>query len=139
MECTVYYILDSATLPYIVSLAEPGAIGPISGTSEDFLFRNMIGYVSGEVHGTCGHLFNPSHSPEAREYFEKKYATKLSYLNDHLLKDKPFLMGDAPSAVDFYLYIVLSWSPYLKVDMSNYGTLNAYSEKIASHPKVVEA
>ena len=57
-----------------------------------------------------------------------KVATKLKYLNEVLLKDKKFVIGDSFTVADAYLYIVLSWEPYAKFDTAPFPVVQAYFE-----------
>ena len=127
---------NAATLQYIADLV-PGKVAPLNGTVERALVQNALSYVSSEVHGTVGHLFNPALSAEMKEYISGKYATKLQYVNDHLLGKKHYLVGDAFSVADSYLNIVLSWCPYVGVDLTTYPNIVAYVERFNTHPKVL--
>ena len=65
--------------------------------------------------------------------------TKLTYINDHFLKDKEFIVGGKLSVADLYLYICLSWSPYIHLDLTEYPVVNEYFKRIGSLPGVVAA
>jgi glutathione S-transferase len=69
---------------------------------------------------------------------EKLYK-KFDYVQNTLLKDKTYLVGDKFSIADSYLYIVLSWTGYVGVDLTPYPGLQAYSANIAKLPNVVAA
>ena len=124
-----------ATLQYIADMV-PGTVAPVQGTVERAVVQNALAYVATEVHPTVGHLFNKSLSTEIREYIAGKYATKLQYVNDTLLGTKTYLTGDDFTVADSYLNLVLSWSPYVGVDLAPYPNLVAYTERFNTHPKV---
>jgi len=63
----------------------------------------------------------------------------LKYLNDTYLVNKKFLVGDSFSIADAYLYIVLSWSGYVKVDLSPFPVVVEYFNYIGNLSNVVEA
>ena len=77
-----------------------------------------------------GGLFNPTLSNEVSEHLRSKTAQKLQYINDKLVGTKKFVVGDHFTVADAYLYIVLSWMDYLKVDMAPYPHAKAYFEHI---------
>ena len=54
---------NAATLQYIADLA-PGKVAPVAGTVERSILQNALSYISGEVHGSIGPLFNPTISAE---------------------------------------------------------------------------
>ena len=49
-------------------------------------------------------------------------------MNDFLVKDKKFVVGDAFTVADAYLYIVLTWEPYAKFDTAPFPNVQAYFE-----------
>ncbi|KAI9332805.1 glutathione-s-transferase [Obelidium mucronatum] len=130
---------NAATLQWIVDNAET-SVGPKSGTSERYVLQSKLSYVSSEVHGTVGGLFKPNLSEEISTYLHEKYALKLKFLNDVELADgRKFWVGDAFTVADAYLYIVLSWSGYLKIDLTPYPAVKSYFDGIAALDHVKEA
>ena len=61
-----------------------------------------------------GPLFNSSITEENRIAAIAKVGTKLDYLNG-VLKGRKYLVGESFTVADSYLYIVLSWTGYVKV------------------------
>ena len=49
-----------------------------------------------------------------------------------MVKDKKFLVGDAFTIADAYLYIVLSWAGYVGVDTAAFPAVKAYFDGIAA-------
>ena len=126
---------NGATLQYLADLV-PGKVAPENGTVDRSLLQNALAYISSEMHASVGHLFNKELSPEIREYCAGKYATKLQYCNDHLLGTKTVLVGEDFTVADSLLNVILSWCPYVGVDLSPYPNLVAYVERFNTNPKV---
>lgn len=103
------------------------------------MVQNSLNYTASEVHASIGALFNPSLSAEVRAFVLAKYLTKIEYVNDHLVNGKDFLVGDSFTVADSYLYITLSWAPFVGADISAYKNVTAYFEKIKALPTVVAA
>jgi glutathione S-transferase len=55
------------------------------------------------------------------------------------LANKTFLMGDAFTVADAYLFTVLGWTRHLKIDLTPWPVLTAYQARIAQRPKVQQA
>lgn len=127
----------AAVLQYIADQA-PGTIAAPYGTSERYLVQNVLNYLASEVHASYGPLFGPL-SAEAKTAQLEKLNKKLEYVNNTLLQDKTYLVGDKFSIADSYLYIILSWSGYVGVDLTPYPAIQAFSEAIGKLPFVVEA
>lgn len=128
---------NAATLQWIADQV-PNTLSPPAGSSNAYLLKAKLSYVSSEVHGTIGHLFNPTISAEVRSYVTARLATKFEFLNKEL-QGKKFYVGDSFTVVDSYLYIVLSWTPYLKVDLAPYPNVKSYFEGIAALDFIKEA
>ena len=47
-----------------------------------------------------------------------------------MIKDKDFIQGDSFTVIDAYLHIVLSWTGYVGIDLSEYPLAFNYSKKI---------
>ena len=90
------------------------------------------------MHASFGPLFYPI-GPEVKAAAVQKLNKKLEFINNQVLKDRSFLVGDKFSIADSYLYIVLSWSPYVGVDLSPFPVVKAYFERIGALPVVQDA
>ena len=129
----------AAVLQYIADQA-PGTVAPVYNTSGRYLVANALNFIATELHKAAfAPLFNPAISAEIREYLLQINDAKLRYANDVVLGSKKFLVGEKPSIADFYLYIVLTWCPYVSVDLSKYSNLAAFKERVGSLEKVIEA
>ncbi len=130
---------NAATLVFIADQDPNNTIIPAAGTVDRYLVHQALSYVGTEYHKTIGHLFNPTISQDVRDYFNAAAKTKLQFINDTYLKDKEYVVGNKLSVGDLYLYICLSWSPYLSIDLNEYPVVNDYFKRIGSLPGVVAA
>ena len=119
-------------------LQNPGSIAPANGTSGRYLVQNALNYVASEVHTSIGGLFYP-HGEETKAFLKKKSAQKLEFLENHLLATSDYLVGNSFTIADSYLYIVLSWSGYVGVDLTPFPKVRAYSERVGNLPNVKAA
>ncbi|KAJ3378175.1 hypothetical protein HDU80_002962, partial [Chytriomyces hyalinus] len=74
---TLQWIADNAVTP----------VGAANGTSERYLLQSKLSWISSELHGTVGGLFNPTISAEVRDFVVAKSYQKLQFLNDVELAD----------------------------------------------------
>jgi glutathione S-transferase len=130
---------NAATLVWIGDQDASHSILPPAGTVDRYLVHQALSYVGTEYHKTVGGLFNPTISQDVRDYFTQASNTKLTFLNDVFLKDKEFLVGGKLSVADLYLYICLSWSGYLNIDLTKYPVVEDYFKRIGALPGVVAA
>ena len=118
--------------------AKTTKVGAPYGTSERYLLQAALSYISSEYHASVGGLFRPI-SDEVRSYLLAKVATKLEFLEKEFIGNKQFLVGNGLTVADAYLYICLSWSPYLKLDLDAYPHVSAYFKRISELPNVKAA
>lgn len=138
---------NSATLQWIAD-QKPGTLAPAPGSAERYAFLDALSTVNTEIHGAFGPLFNPAITDDARAYQLTVIERRLKYVAETLLDGgkKEYLTGDKITVADIYLYIVLSWAGYLKVDLSGYPIISAYYKKVseldsikAGHARIAEA
>jgi glutathione S-transferase len=98
-----------------------------------------LSYIGTEVHQTVGALFAPNLPEEVQIHIRNRSATKLTHLDTVLLKDKTYLVRETLSVADIYLYIVLSWSAYLKIDLAPYPNVQAFFDRVHALPGVQAA
>ena len=94
------------------------------------MLQNALSYISSELHASVGPLFYPGLSNEVAEHYRKKAALKLMYVNNSLIGNKRFVVGEHFTVADSYLYVVLSWMDYLKIDLAPFPHARAYFERI---------
>ena len=112
-------------------------MGPVGSSSEKYAFLSNLAYIATEVHKGIGGLFVST--PEIKDVLVARANKTLQYLNDTYLAGKSFAFGDSFTVVDSYLYIILSWSGYVGLDLSAYPVVKAYFERIADLPNVKAA
>jgi glutathione S-transferase len=130
----------AATLQWIADQNPESKLAPAWGTVERYQLINLLNYVSSEVHASFGPLFNPALTGDARELANKRLISKFDYLEKNLIRSgKTFIFGDNFTIVDAYLYICLSWTPYVHVTLDNHTNLKAYFEGIKGLKVVQDA
>jgi glutathione S-transferase len=116
----------------------PGTVAADYGTSDRYLTQVALNYIASEVHANFGPLFGQL-SPENKQAQIDKLDKKFQYITEHMLNGKEFLVGNKFSIADSYLYVVLSWGPYVGVDISKYPVIQAYFDRVKALPAVAQA
>jgi len=130
----------AAILQWIADQNPKSGLAPANGTTGRYVVQNHLNYIASEVHASCGPLFNPALQGDAREAAAKKLQSKYEYLEKNAFADgRKFLTGDQFTVADSYLYIVLSWHPYLKQSLDNYPKVKAFFERVKELPAVKKA
>ncbi|MDH3688706.1 MAG: glutathione transferase GstA [Gammaproteobacteria bacterium] len=127
----------AVTVQYIADQMPESGLAPKAGTMDRYRMLEWLNLISTEFHKTLGALFNPNITPEWKENQIATFGKRCDFLSQHL-DSRQFLMGDQYTIADAYLFTILGWTNYHKVDMSNWPTLTDYMGRIAARPAVVE-
>ena len=129
----------AAILQYLADQKPETNLAPTNGTMERVHLQEWLSYISTEVHKTHWPLFYTDQVGEqASQVYLKKLKKAYGYVSN-ALQGKQYLMGDRFTVADAYMYTVLNWHNFIKVDMSPWPVLVEYQKLVAARPKVQEA
>jgi glutathione S-transferase len=126
-----------AILQYIADQFPKSQLAPPNGTMARVRLQEWLSFVNSEVHKTMSNFYNPRLPPEMRDFFNQRLGTRFDYIDAHL-DGKNFLLGGDCSVADYYLFVVCSWAPRLKVDLSGYKNILEWQARVAARPAVQE-
>ncbi|HEY2144563.1 MAG TPA: glutathione transferase GstA [Steroidobacteraceae bacterium] len=127
-----------AIVQYLADLKPDSGLAPRAGTFERYQLMEILNYLTSEVHKTFPPLFNPASSADMKEAAVAGLGKKFDWLSG-FLANRNFLMGDHFTVADAYLFTLLQWTHYVKIDLGKWPVLAAYSARVAQRPKVQEA
>jgi glutathione S-transferase len=129
---------DAVLLQYVADQKPETGLAPRAGTMERYRLMEWLNFISSEFHKTLGALFNPKITPEWKEDRIALFGRRCDYLVK-TLGSKPYLMGDKFTIADAYLFTILGWANYFKLDMGKWPALKQYADRIAARPAVQQA
>jgi glutathione S-transferase len=129
---------DAVLLQYVADQKPEAGLAPRAGTMERYRLMEWLNFISSEIHKTLGALFNPKITPEWKDNQIALFGRRCDYLVK-ALGNKPYLMGDKFTIADAYLFTILGWANYFKLDMGKWPALKQYADRIAMRPAVQEA
>jgi len=124
-----------AILQYIADRAPAAGLAPAAGTPAHYRLLEWLNYLATEVHKSYSPLFNPKASDDWKNFARAALDRRLDFVAKHL-DSSPYLLGDQYSVADAYLFTILGWSKWVKVDLSRWPVFEAYSARIAARPAV---
>ena len=127
-----------AVLSYIGELNPDAGLAPPAGTFERFRLLELLAYIGSEVHKNFGPLFDPKGSEDVKRFARGNLNKRLAWM-EQALGSKPFLMGTQFSVADAYLYVVLSWTTRVGIDLAQWPALKAHNERVGTRSSVVSA
>jgi glutathione S-transferase len=128
----------AAILQYIADQTPGRTIAPAVGSAEHYHMLEWLTFISSEMHKGFGAFFRGKPDEPFMVALRDTLSKRLTHIDGHL-KDHDFLVGDKFSVADAYLFTVLSWSPWVKIDLAPYANIGAYMARVGALPAVVAA
>ncbi|MEP6548231.1 MAG: glutathione transferase GstA [Gammaproteobacteria bacterium] len=127
-----------AVVQYLADLKPDSGLAPRAGTFERYQLMEILNYITSEVHKGFSPLFNPASSAEIKSTAKAALDKKFEWLTG-FLGNKTYLLGNAFTVADAYLFTILSWTSHVGIDLGKWTALSAYHSRIAQRPKVQDA
>lgn len=127
-----------AIVQWIADQVPAKKLAPANGTLERTRLQEWLNFISTELHKSHSPLFNPA-APEdwktaMRDLLARRFATVAQKL-----EGRDYLLGADFTVADAYLFVVMSWGKWVKVDITPWPVLVAYQARIAARPAVQAA
>ena len=129
---------NAALLPYIADLKPSAQLAPPNGTLERYRLVEWLAFINSELHKSFSPLFAPNAPEDMKKYARDNLTKRLAWVSGRLGSNS-YLLGERFTVADSYLFVVLSWSGHVAVDLSPWPNLKAFQERIAARPHVIEA
>ena len=123
---------------YIADQVPAKKLAPANGTMERYRLQEWLNFITSELHKGIGGLFNPAMPDEGKTVIRTRATGKLKWV-DSQLEGKQYLMGDAFTVADPYLFTMLTWTDHTGIDISGMKNLGAFRARMAARPAVQAA
>lgn len=127
-----------AILQHLADRVPEKKLVPADGTLERYRLQSWLTFIGTELHRSCTPFFSPASGDAWKAAAMANLERRLDYTNGELA-GKAYLLGDGFSVADAYLFTVLSWMPYVKIDLSRWSNLTAFQARVAARPAVQAA
>lgn len=124
-----------AILQYVADQVPAKGLAPAAGTMARYQLQSWLTFIGTELHKSFSPFFNPAAGDDWKAAARAMLQRRLGYVNAELA-GRSFLMGDAFSVADAYLFTVLSWAGYIKLDLSDWPALVAFQQRVGARPAV---
>jgi glutathione S-transferase len=113
---------NAALLPYVADLNPGAQLAPPSGSLERYRVTEWLAFINSELHKGFSPLFAPNAPEDMKQFARANLTKRLGWLSGQL-GSKHYLVGERFSVADAYLFVVLSWSGHVAVDLSPWPNL----------------
>ncbi len=127
-----------AIVQYIADQVPDKNLAPVNGTVARAQLQSWLNFIGTEVHKGLSPLFNPATPADYKPMTIDKVMSRLKWM-DSQLADKRYLMGDAFSVADPYLFAVTNSAPRVGIDITGLTNIAAFRERMAARPAVQAA
>lgn len=127
-----------AILQYLADQAPETQLAPANGTKARYQLQSWLTYIGSEIHKNFGTFFNPAATQEMKDIALGNLKRRLAYA-DERLAGKEFLTGSTFTVADAYLFTVVNWAKFIKLDLSEWTNLTAFQARVVARPAVQRA
>lgn len=128
---------NPAILQYLADQAPQAGLAPPAGTIERVRLQEWLSFTSSELHKAFSPWFSGRPMADAdRSRAEANLDRRIGDVERGLSDARSFILGEAFTVADAYLFVVLSWSGFIGVDLARWPTVAAYATRIAARPAV---
>lgn len=128
----------TAILQYLAELNPAAGLLPAIGKLERYQVIGWMNFAATELHKNFAPFFNPKTPDSYKAVCKQLLENKLSLLESKL-SQQDYIATSGYSLADIYIFVTLNWSKFAGIDLSNYASLSAYCQRIASRPAVQAA
>ncbi|KNH27679.1 glutathione S-transferase [Pseudomonas syringae] len=127
-----------AILQYLADLRPEANLAPANGTFERVRLQEWLNFVSTEIHGGLGWLFNSQLPDDVKALIKEKLFKRFVVLSQ-TLEGQDYLMAGGFSIADAYLFTVLRWTQVFDIDLNRWPALVRFQASVDSRPAVKAA
>jgi glutathione S-transferase len=127
-----------AILQYVADQNAAAKMAPANGTMERYRLQSALTLINSEIHKTIASLFNKAMPEDVRQATIGRIDSRLKTLSEQM-GSNDFVANNQYSVADAYLFTVLGWLKFFKIDLNQWPTLAAHSARVASRPAVQSA
>ncbi|RON47512.1 glutathione transferase GstA [Pseudomonas frederiksbergensis] len=124
-----------AILQYLADLRPEANLAPANGSFERVRLQEWLNFVSTEIHGGLGWLFNAQFPEEVKGLIKAKLFKRFAVLVG-TLEQQDYLMPEGFSVVDAYLFTVLRWAAGFGIELEEWPALARFQARVGQRPTV---
>jgi glutathione S-transferase len=130
---------NQVILQYLADTTPNQTVLAAVGDLKRYQTLEWLNYISTELHKSLGLFYNPNVTEEMKtKVLLPLIKTRLTYINTNLEKST-YLMGEQFTLPDAYLFVMLRWAHYFKIELSSFTHLEAVMKQMRSQPSVIKS
>lgn len=127
-----------AIVQYLADQKPAVGLLPPAGTLERARVQEWLTFIGTELHKNLGALFNPAISADWKAAVMANIERRFAFA-DKALAGRDYLTGAKFCVADAYLFTIVNWTFFLKIDLTPWPTLAAFHQRVLARPAVQAA
>ncbi|KJZ43378.1 MULTISPECIES: glutathione transferase GstA [Pseudomonas] len=127
-----------AILQFLADLRPQAKLAAAQETFERVRLQECLNFISTEIHGGLGWLFNARFPEEMKALIKEKLFKRFAVLNQ-TLERQDYLMAGGFSIADAYLFTVLRWARLFDIELNEWPALARFQARVDQRPAVKAA
>lgn len=124
-----------AILQYLADLQPESGLAPALGSFERVRLQEWLNFISSEIHGGLGALFDERMPAQViKEKLFKRFAVLVE-----VLERQDYLLAGGFSVADALLFVVLRWAGLFGIELEQWPALARFQDRIGKRPTVIAA
>lgn len=128
----------TAILQYLADRRPEANLAPATGSFERVRLQEWLNFVSTEIHGGLGWLFNPQFPEEVKALIKEKLFKRFEVLSQ-TLERQDYLLAGGFGVADAYLFTVLRWASGFGIELERWPALAGFQARVGARPTVKAA
>ena len=127
-----------AIVQYIADSRPETRLAPRPEEFARYELQGWLNFIATELHKGFSALFNPAASEDWKNAVRARLETRFDWLAGQL-SGRSFVMGQHFGVADAYLFTVLGWCRFVRIDLARWPVLAEYVARVAARPAVQAA
>ncbi|PKO36880.1 MAG: glutathione transferase GstA [Betaproteobacteria bacterium HGW-Betaproteobacteria-6] len=127
-----------AIVQYLADQKPAAGLLPPAGTLERTRVQEWLTFIGTEVHKNFSPLFNPNAAADWKAAAMANIERRFGFV-EKALAGRDYLTGANFCVADAYLFTVVNWTRFVKIDLTPWPTLAAFHQRVMGRPAVQKA
>ena len=128
-----------AILQFLADTSPSKAFSPPLGPIERARLQEHLNFIASEIHKAFGPLFHGKPDAATVALVRADVGEKLSHIEGILSDGRDYLLGEAFSPADAYLYAVTNWTNFTGIDLAPWPYIQTFMRRMQQRDSVAAA
>ncbi|MFZ2973908.1 MAG: glutathione transferase GstA [Ferribacterium limneticum] len=127
-----------AIVQYLADQKPSAGLLPPAGTLERARVQEWLTFIGTELHKNFSPLFNPNASADGKAAALSNIERRFGFV-EKALAGRDYLTGGSFCVADAYLFTVVNWTKFVKIDLAPWPLLAAFHQRVMARAAVQTA